>query len=227
MSRKMNFQSVLALVLLIGISQSSAAEDDPSAILAQAINLASKTSYTAEMRNHSSRPQSIWMKKYSGGKVCSRVESILPDGRKIVMLQNEKGKFTMIGRKVIRNAPLPEIEKKVHSAASENQYALTEGMHGTIPCYIVSEKIKSSGFKKEYYIGKKDLFIYQWNLYNDKGRQFASLEYSNVTLNPPMDNSLFELPENAEVTVTGSRGEETDAMIKLLGPQSPAEKKES
>ena len=218
MNGKRKVQSLLGLVLLTGCFCSSAADGNASEILARAGEIAARTSYTAELLSPSSRPQHAWVKKSPDGKSFSRVESTLADGRKIVLLHNSKGSFTMIAGKVVRDAPLPEVVKKDLSPAPEKHYTLAEGMHGKIACYIVTVEAKGAfAFKQEYYIGKKDSFIYQWNLYDGKGKKISSLGYADVKLNPPMDDSLFELPENADVTVSKSREEEKSAMISLMG----------
>ena len=136
----------------------------------------------------------------------------------MVLLTNSTGKFTIIGKKVIRNAPIPKPEKTVTASSKiTKRFSCLEGKYGAIPCYIVTEEFQNSPIQKIVYsIGQKDYFIYQKNIYDSNGAKISTLAYTNVKLNPHINDSIFELPEDTQVQMPENAKEEREIITKTV-----------
>lgn len=80
----------------------------------------------------------------------------------------------------------------------------------------VNQKTFQAAFPSvmEFYVGKKDLFIYVTKIYVPSGKELGVISYRDVVIDPTIKDSVFALPADVTIMPVASREEKIEAIIK-------------
>jgi hypothetical protein len=66
----------------------------------------------------------------------------------------------------------------------------------------------------EFYIGEKDKFIYATKVFNPNGKLLGEMSFRDVSINPSIKDSEFDLPPNMTIQPVYSRKESIEVLSK-------------